>query len=72
MSEARINNAVDRIEKALARVETQVALARHSGGDDSALLAKHDALRASVASRTSIIEARWMTCGSCPSAQATV
>lgn len=50
MSEARINNAVDRIEKALARVETQVALARHSGGDDSALLAKHDALRASVAS----------------------
>ncbi len=54
MSETRINNAVDRIEKALARIETQAALTRHTGGDDSALAVKHDALRNSVA--TSLAE----------------
>ena len=48
MSETRINNAVDRIEKALARIETQAALSRHSGSDDSELAARHEALRERV------------------------
>lgn len=49
MSEARINNAVDRIEKALARIETQAALSRHSDDSDRELAARHEALRSRVA-----------------------
>ena len=47
MSEARIASAVDRIEKALARIETQAALSRHSG-PGSALAQKHENLREQV------------------------
>lgn len=47
MSEARIASAVDRIEKALARIETQAALSRHSG-PSSALAQKHENLREQV------------------------
>ena len=47
MSEARITSAIDRIEKALARIETQAALGR-SGSGDAALARKHEALRESV------------------------
>ena len=47
MSEARIASAVDRIEKALARIETQAALSRHSGSG-SALAQKHENLREQV------------------------
>lgn len=47
MSEARIASAVDRIEKALACIETQAALSRHSG-PGSALAQKHENLREQV------------------------
>lgn len=47
MSEARILSAIDRIEKALARIETQAPLAG-SPGQSGDLAAKHDALRNQV------------------------
>ncbi len=60
MSAERIRNAMDRIERALARIETQAALASHSpapapavsddGPSDgqTPLAARHAALRARV------------------------
>ena len=47
MSEARITTAIDRIEKALARIETQAALSR-SPSASAALAQKHEALREQV------------------------
>ena len=59
MSEARILSAIDRIEKALARIETQAALTG-SSGQSGDLAAKHDALRnqmtASLAELDTLIE----------------
>ena len=58
MEEDRLSRAIGRIERALARIETQTALAasrpRHEHGPDHALAARHEALRASVA--TSLTE----------------
>lgn len=52
MDDDRISKAVGRIEQALARIETQAALARsgprHAADDDSELAARHEALRDSV------------------------
>ena len=58
MSAERITQAMDRIDGALSRIETQAALARHSAkapadnGDagDSELVQRHEALRESVES----------------------
>ena len=47
MSEARILSAIDRIEKALARIETQAALSGGSGSSGD-LAEKHDTLRRQV------------------------
>ncbi|MXO50159.1 hypothetical protein GRI42_02440 [Erythrobacter gaetbuli] len=47
MSEARITTAIDRIEKALARIETQAALSR-SPSASAALVQKHETLREQV------------------------
>ena len=52
MSSERITQAMDRIDRALSRIETQAALSRHSGnalpenddGDDSELAQRHEAL----------------------------
>lgn len=49
MSETRIHGALDRIEKALARLETQAALPRQTGGGDSELAQRHEALKTRVA-----------------------
>ena len=58
MSQERIANAMERIDRALGRIETQAALARHSvtgtSGDDADLAARHAALRTSV--ETSLAE----------------
>ena len=58
MSSDRIQNALDRIDRALARIETQAALVTHAAptGDtpDAGLAARHEALRDSVS--TSIAE----------------
>ncbi|WP_370188590.1 hypothetical protein [Qipengyuania sp.] len=52
MSSERIQKAVDRIDRALARIETQAALASHGGtageAGNAALVARHEALRESV------------------------
>ncbi len=52
MSQQRIAQAMERIERALGRIETQAALARHSDtgqdSEDSNLAARHEALRTSV------------------------
>lgn len=52
MDDDRISRAVGRIEQALARIETQAALAgsgaRDSTGGDSDLAQRHEALRARV------------------------
>ena len=52
MSAERIHIAMDRIDRALARIETQAALACHpsapDGAGDDALAARHAALRDSV------------------------
>lgn len=49
MDDSRIDHAFDRIEKALARIETRAALARRDAADNASLAARHDALRSSVA-----------------------
>ena len=49
MSEARIHGALERIEKALARIETQAALARTAARTDSELAKRHEALKSRVA-----------------------
>ena len=64
MSSERIKNAMDRIDRALARIETQAALASHSPGDgghgNAALVARHEELRervsASIAELDTLIE----------------
>jgi hypothetical protein len=58
MTSQRITNALDRIDRAMARIETQAALASHAAPptglgdaadpDDSGLAARHEALRRSV------------------------
>ena len=49
MSEQRISDAMDRIDRALGRIETQAALARHpSPVGDTDLVREHSALRKSV------------------------
>ena len=49
----RISQAMERIDKALARIETQAALPRPSGaprqGDSGDLAAQHDRLRENIA-----------------------
>ncbi|EDL48014.1 hypothetical protein [Erythrobacter sp. SD-21] len=52
MSEQRISGAVDRIERALARIEAQAA---HPRGDTAAS-ARHDALKARVAASLSELD----------------
>ena len=49
MSETRINGALDRIEKALARIETQAALHRRGATEDAQLSQRHEALKSRVA-----------------------
>ncbi|MBO6768207.1 MAG: hypothetical protein JJ901_07865 [Erythrobacter sp.] len=64
MSSERIQNAMDRIDRALARIETQAALASHTGAAggpaNAELVARHEALRervsATVAELDSLIE----------------
>lgn len=50
MSETRIHGALERLEKALARIETQAALPRSAPADDSRLAEAHEALKSRVAS----------------------
>ncbi|MEX0341926.1 MAG: hypothetical protein AB3N06_05010 [Erythrobacter sp.] len=61
MSSERIQNAMDRIDRALARIETQAALATHASAAGSAgnaeLVARHEALRESVSSTVSELDA---------------
>lgn len=60
MAEDRISQAIERIERALARIETQAALAGSSarGGEsaDGELAARHEALRESVAASISELD----------------
>lgn len=48
MDDARISQAMDRIEKALARIERSAAHGPLDGQADAQLLARHETLRASV------------------------
>lgn len=48
MPDNRIDHAFDRIEKALARIETQAALSRHNRNAHSDLEKQHEVLRNSV------------------------
>lgn len=61
MSSERIQNAMDRIDRALARIETQAALTSHSDGSEGSgnaeLEARHEALRANVSARISELDA---------------
>ena len=54
MSAERITEAMDRIDRALSRIETQAALSRHSTNaspnNDSELAERHEALREQVES----------------------
>ena len=58
MSAERITHAMDRIDRALSRIETQAALSRHSANaspdnddaGDSELAQRHEALRKKVES----------------------
>ncbi len=50
MSETRIHGALERLEKALARIETQAALPRSVPAGDSELAQAHEALKSRVAS----------------------
>ena len=54
MSAERITQAMDRIDRALSRIETQAALSRHSTNasptNDSELVERHEALREQVES----------------------
>ena len=64
MSSERIKNAMDRIDRALARIETQAALASHAPSEgehgNAALVARHEELRervsASIAELDTLIE----------------
>ncbi|MBX7493446.1 hypothetical protein K3163_09515 [Qipengyuania sp. 1NDW9] len=49
MSETRIHGALERIEKALSRIETQATLPRGGAGADGELAARHEALKSRVA-----------------------
>lgn len=61
MSSERIKNAMDRIDRALARIETQAALASHPPSDgiagNAALAARHEALREQVGSSLAELDA---------------
>ncbi len=61
MATQRISQAMDRIDRALARIETQAALTRHSPAGDtasgSALAARHEALRSSVIATVAQLDA---------------
>ena len=61
MSSDRIQNAFDRIDRALARIETQAALASHAtpadGAPDAGLAARHEALRDSVSASIAELDA---------------
>ncbi|MFT6473418.1 MAG: hypothetical protein ACJAUS_001117 [Qipengyuania sp.] len=61
MTSQRIQSAMDRIDRALARIETQAALASHSpaaGAPTNAeLVARHEALRESVTTTISQLDA---------------
>ena len=61
MSSERIQNAIDRIDRALARVETQAALATHAGragaSNNAQLVARHEALREKVSSSIAELDA---------------
>ncbi|GAB5351053.1 MAG: hypothetical protein CL575_04790 [Altererythrobacter sp.] len=52
MSEQRINGAIDRIERALIRIEVQTARARGSGD----LTASHEKLKARVSASLSQLD----------------
>lgn len=58
MDSARISQAMDRIDRALARIETQAALGRNRvpalTGEDAMLAHKHEALKETV--RTALSE----------------
>ncbi|AXK42432.1 MULTISPECIES: hypothetical protein [Erythrobacter] len=60
MNSERIQNALDRIDRALARIETQAALKAHSpvssGPTNAELVARHEALRESVAASISELD----------------
>lgn len=59
MTEDRISQAMERIERALARIETQAALSGSAGGGaraDAELAARHEALRESVAASISELD----------------
>lgn len=49
MSETRIHGALERLEKALARIETQAALPRSAPVVDDNLARAHEALKLRVA-----------------------
>ena len=61
MSSERIKIAMDRIDRALARIETQAALASHAPGTgtsgNAALAARHEALRERVEASLSELDA---------------
>ena len=61
MTSQRIQSAMDRIDRALARIETQAALASHSPALDAPtnaeLVARHEALRESVTTTISQLDA---------------
>ena len=61
MDSVRISQAMDRIDRALARIETQAALSGHrgpAGGAETGDLARrHEALKASVETTLSELDA---------------
>ena len=61
MSSDRIKNAMDRIDRALARIETQAALSSHSLSTNDAngteLAARHEALRSQVSASIAELDA---------------
>jgi hypothetical protein len=61
MTSQRIQSAMDRIDRALARIETQAALASHSPAPDAPtnakFVARHEALRESVTTTISQLDA---------------
>ncbi len=61
MSSQRIQNAMERIDRALARIETQAALASHAkptgGSSNAGLVARHEALREQVSASISELDA---------------
>lgn len=60
MDEDRISHAVTRIERALARIETQAALSGGSARDgaaNAALVARHESLRETVSASLAELDA---------------